>query len=438
MSESSPAATPPLMTLSGWVKKKGSCQGLWHKRFLSISGRSLTISKDDSGGVIEQRIELPLSTTASLVEGASPPRFQIDLPGVETLLFTSDTREEALRWITAVATVCADPQPPSLSMDHFRVISVIGRGFYGKVMLCQKIDTGELYAIKSIHKKRLVETGNTASVITERNIMMKAHHPFIVNLCFAFQSPAKFYLGLEYAPGGELFYHMNKRGSVQIDDARLYAAEIGLALTHLHRLGIVYRDLKPENVLLDRLGHVKLTDFGLSKVLDRTGKTSSFCGTSEYLAPEIVMGRPYGYAIDIWALGILTYEMLVGGTPFHDENKTKLFTNIVSGTPHFPLGFDARVRHFILSLLTKDPSTRPRFNDLKNHPFFEGFDWGMVERREYRPNFIPPTRDLLKPTNFDPEFTSEVAADSLVAAGMGEFGKVPGFSFSDDTITRLG
>jgi serine/threonine protein kinase len=322
-------------------------------------------------------------------------------------------------------------------MDHFRVVSVIGRGVYGKVMLCQDLDTWELYAIKSIHKKRLVETGNTASVISERNIMMKAHHPFIVNLCFAFQSPSKFYLGLEYAPGGELFYYMKKHGAVQIDDARLYAAEIGLALTHLHSLGIVYRDLKPENVLFDRLGHIKLTDFGLSKVLDRTGKTQTFCGTSEYLAPEVVMGLPYGYEIDLWSLGILIYEMLLGVTPFADENKSTLFTNIVSGIPRFPPGFDGRVRDFIRRLLTKDATARPKFEDLKGHPFFEGFDWGMVERREYRPNFIPPTRDLLKPTNFDPEFTTEVAADSLVTPGMAEFGRVPGFSYFDDNISQL-
>jgi serine/threonine protein kinase len=151
----------------------------------------------------------------------------------------------------------------------------------------------------------------------------------------------------------------------------------------------------------------------------------------------MVIGVPYGYEIDIWSLGILTYEMLLGATPFYDENKTKLFTNIISGTPHFPFGFDGRVRDFILRLLTKDATARPKFEDLKGHPFFEGFDWGMVERREYRPNFIPPTRDLLNPTNFDPEFTSEVAADSLVASGMAELGRVPGFSYSDDNISQL-
>jgi serine/threonine protein kinase len=339
--------------------------------------------------------------------------------------------------VTAVQAVCSTPAPAGLSMDQFRIHSVLGRGFYGKVMLCQRIDTGELFAIKSVQKKRVQEAGKSGAVIAERNIMMRAHHPFIVQLCFAFQTPSKFYLGLEYAPGGELFFHMAKLGVIQIDDARLYVAEIGLALSYLHSIGIIYRDLKPENVLLDAHGHIKLTDFGLSKAMDNTFSTSTFCGTSEYLAPEVVMQMPYSYPVDIWQLGILTYEMILGQTPFFDENKSKMFTAILSQSPYFPPQLDSRVCDFISRLLTKNAQERPTFEDLKSHPFFEGFVWDKVINREYRPNFIPPMRDLLTPTNFDPEFTSEAAADSFAPPGPGEVGNVPGFSYFDDNIGRV-
>lgn len=323
-------------------------------------------------------------------------------------------------------------------MDQFNIISVIGRGFYGKVMLCKKKDTGEIFAIKSIRKSRLVETGKSKTVIAERNIMMKAHHPFIVNLCFAFQTPSKFYLGLEYAPGGELFYHMGQLKQIQIDDARLYVAEIGLALEYLHSLGIVYRDLKPENVLLDVNGHIKLTDFGLSKEIMSTDETTStFCGTAEYLAPELVMQMPYSYPIDIWALGILTYEMILGTTPFYNDNKMKMYSNIVSAEPVFPRQLDIRVCDFIRQLLTKDPQKRPSFNSMKNHPFFEGFEWDCVIKKEYRPNFIPQIKDILIANNFDKDFTSEIPTDSYVQNAMEETGNIPGFSYTPLDINNM-
>ena len=380
------------------------------------------------------------NTKVAPVEGSATPRFSIestdDATGeVVSVLLNAESLEDANRWITAIRA--ATTPLPKMSMDQFKIISVLGRGFYGKVMLVQKIDSGEIFAIKSIQKSRLIETGKSQTVISERNIMMKAHHPFIVNLCFAFQTASKFYLGLEYAPGGELFYHMDHVGVINIDDARLYVAEIGLALEYLHSIGIVYRDLKPENILLDINGHVKITDFGLSKDLLETDMTTTFCGTSEYIAPEIVMQMPYSYPIDIWALGILTYEMILGSTPFFDDNKAKMFTNIVSAEPFFPPQLDRRVADFIKKLLTKNPEKRPKFSDMKSHQFFEGFDWQKVYDKEYRPNYIPPTTNPLSVNNFDPEFTNEIAADSFVSPAMGDVGNIPGFSYFDSNINNL-
>ena len=425
-----------LISLSGWVKRKGTKQGLWHKRYMVLAGSELKFAKDEEQTKIEQAITLPSSTTARQVESPNSFRFEIVIPEAQPILLLVDTPQEMNRWIAAIRSV-SSPTMKNLSMSDFKIISVLGRGFYGKVMLVQKNDTGELYAVKSVRKSRLAETGKSDTIIAERNIMMKAHHPFIVNLCFAFQTPTKFYLGLEYAPGGELFYHMDKLGVVQIDDARLYTAEIGIALSYLHSLGIVYRDLKPENILLDKMGHIKLTDFGLSKDLVEDGKTSTFCGTSEYLAPEVVMQMPYSYPIDIWALGVLCYEMILGATPFFDENRSKMFSNIVSAEPYFPPQLDRRIADFISKLLCKNPAERPTFEDMKSHPFFEGFNWTKVMNREYRPNFVPQTKDPMNPTNFDPEFTNEVAVDSFVPEGIAEVGNVPGFSYFDANINNV-
>ena len=393
------------------------------------------IAKNEDGSIIDQIIPLSKDTKVELVEG-STPRFTVENPDSVQVLLSANSNEEVNRWITVIRS-SSEPLP-SLSMDQFDIVSVIGRGFYGKVMLCKKKDTGEIFAIKSIRKSRLIETGKTKSIITERNIMMRARHPFIVNLCFAFQTEAKFYFGMEYVPGGELFYHMERLERIQIDDARLYVAEIGLALEYLHSLGIIYRDLKPENIILDRNGHVKITDFGLSKETDSTDETAStFCGTAEYLAPELVMQIPYSYPVDIWALGILTYEMILGTTPFYHDNKSRMLSKIVSNEPEFPPGLDIRIIDFIQKMLTKDFRKRPTFGEMKSHPFFEGFDWDGIYKREYRPNFIPQIKDILIANNFDKDFTNELPADSYVAPPMEECGNVPGFSYTSVNINNL-
>ncbi|KAH0785480.1 AGC family protein kinase [Histomonas meleagridis] len=313
-------------------------------------------------------------------------------------------------------------------MASFRILSTIGRGFFGKVMLVQHRTTGELFAIKSIQKKRLIETSKINTVIAERNILMKAKHPFLVRLCFSFQTSSKFYLGLEYASGGELFYHMEKRGAIPIDEARLYIAEIALALNYLHSIGIIYRDLKPENVLLDSEGHIKLTDFGLSKELVESNSTATtICGTTEYLAPEVILRQPYSYAVDWWALGVLAYEMLTDGNPFLDDNRGKTLQNIVRAVPYFPPGMLPKdAVDFIRLLLTKDPQLRPGFNRIKKMKFFSSLNWDDVYNKKYTPAFIPENKGNIT-ANFDPEFTTENPVDSAVQSASCNF---PDFSFT--------
>jgi serine/threonine protein kinase len=200
-----------------------------------------------------------------------------------------------------------------LTLDDFELLCVIGRGSFGKVLQVKKKDNGKIYAMKILNKKHLIARKQVAHTKTERKVLQSITHPFIVNLIYAFQTEAKLYMVLEFFNGGELFFHLKNQGKFNDERASFYAAQVVLAFEHLHKRNIIYRDLKPENVLLDDQGYVKITDFGLSKEMTSpTELTHTFCGTPEYLAPEVILGNGYGQPIDWWSLGALTFEMLTG------------------------------------------------------------------------------------------------------------------------------
>ena len=415
-------------SFAGWIRKKGHYHGLWHKRFALLTNFSLKIFKDDTLSTLDQELDI---TPDTIIDTISSTKFVVRTQE-NSISISLQTPEECMRWVTAIKATSLPS--PKLTMNDFKIISVIGRGYYGKVMLVEKKDTGELFAIKSIHKSFLIEKDQTNSVILEKNLMMKARHPFIVNLYFTFQTTSKFYLGLEYIDGGDLFYHMSKVGAIPVDDAKLYIAEIGLAISYLHSIGIVYRDLKPENVLLDHNGHVKLVDFGLSKDILDNKFTTSFCGTPEYIAPEIIEIKKYGYEVDEWALGILFYEMIFGYPPFKNENKMELYNLITKTEPAIPDDLNPALADLLKLLLIKDPEKRPKFNDLKSHPFFSDLDWEKVYNKEYTPSYLPESRSKTSVMNFDPNLTNEPPADSFVLPAMGDVVNVTGFSFIDTDI----
>ena len=415
-------------SFSGSLKIKNTFDSRWYKRFCVVIDHKFSIYKDETLVDLEISVKIDSSTEVKEVENTRSPRFILTTSESEFLIAT-ETYETLHRWMTAILT--AKERQPALSMDDFNIISVIGRGFYGKVMLVQRKTTGELFALKTVQKKRLIETHKAHTIIAERNSLMKAKHPFIVRLCFAFQTPAKFYLGLEYASGGELFYHMERCGALPVPEVRLYVAEIALALSYLHSLGIVYRDLKPENVMLDKKGHVKLTDFGLSKDIFQTNFTNTICGTTEYLSPEVVLRNQYDYGVDWWALGVLMYEMLTENTPFDNPNRSKMLQDIVHSQPAFPESLPEEAVEVMRALLQKDPKNRPNIEQLKKFKFFEDLDWDKVYKREYKPNFVPVVTDPLKPENFDKEFTEDKPVDSPVPAMLTDF---PGFSYTAFSI----
>ncbi|OUC46811.1 kinase domain protein, partial [Trichinella nativa] len=251
-------------------------------------------------------------------------------------------------------------------------------GSYGRVYLARQRDSGKFYALKVMSFRKIVRSKQQNHVLSERKVLEKLNTPFAVKLHWAYHDAKCLYMLLDYVPGGELLSHIRFRKQFSNDVARFYAAEIVVALEYLHERGIVYRDLKPENVLIDRHGHIKLTDFGFAKLLtDRQGSMSTWtmCGTPEYLAPEIVTGKGYNQAVDWWSLGILIYEMLSGKTPFEAPTAIELYQNIVYGDFKFTRQFERGARDIIRKFL------REGILAVKNHRWFVSVNWDLVAHR---------------------------------------------------------
>lgn len=225
----------------------------------------------------------------------------------------------------------------SLKVEDFELLKVVGKGSFGKVMQVMKKDTSRIYALKTIRKQHIISRSEVAHTLAERSVLAQINNPFIVPLKFSFQSPDKLYFVLAFVNGGELFHHLQKEQRFDINRSRFYAAELLCALECLHGFGVIYRDLKPENILVDYVGHIALCDFGLCKLdMKDEDKTNTFCGTPEYLAPELLHGQGYTKAVDWWTLGVLLYEMLTGLPPFYDENTNEMYRKILSEPLNFP------------------------------------------------------------------------------------------------------
>lgn len=296
----------------------------------------------------------------------------------------------------------------------FEPLTCLGKGSFGTVLLVRHIQTGKLYAQKQLRKaslvvkKRLVEQTKT-----ERTILESVNrHPFVVKLFYAFQDHEKLYLILEYAQGGELFNYLATQHMLTEDVAAFYMAELVLALEHLHHdLGVVYRDLKPENCLLDATGHLLLTDFGLSKVAVDEERCTSILGTAEYMAPEVIQGRPYGKECDWWSLGILGFDLMTGSPPFSGNNQGKIQEKIVKSKLTFPYFLSPDAKDLLTRLLRKEPAKRLGYRGrkdiqiIKSHRFFRGIDWKSLEKRAVMPPIQPVITDPALAENFAKEFT---------------------------------
>ncbi|KAI9315523.1 kinase-like domain-containing protein [Dichotomocladium elegans] len=294
---------------------------------------------------------------------------------------------------------------PKLKLDDFQFFQTLGTGSFGRVHLAQSRHNGRYYAIKVLKKTEVIRLKQVEHTNNEKHILEHVANPFLINLWGTFQDDTNLFMVMDYVPGGELFNVLRKSKRFPDHVAKFYAAEVLLALEYLHNKNIVYRDLKPENLLLDSKGHIRITDFGFAKYVPEN-VTWTLCGTPDYLAPEVIQSRGYGKAVDWWSLGVLIFEMLAGYPPFFDDDHLKLYEKILHGKIRWPTYFDPNATDLLSRLLTADLTRRygnlkNGANDIKNHPWFYGVDFDLVANKQVRPPYIPHIRSDSDTSHFD-------------------------------------
>lgn len=287
------------------------------------------------------------------------------------------------------------------NLRDFKPFKVIGEGHSGKVLLVRRKSDEKLFALKLIEKERLFRSSSIQRSITERNILIHTKFPFITKIYSAFQTDSHLVLALEYVGGGDLQHHLDRNINFSRNQIKIYLAQLVLTLEHLHNMGIVFRDLKPSNILIDKDGNLKIADFGLAKSLIETGRAKTLCGTHDYLAPEMVDNIPYDFSVDIWAFGVIAYRLICGALPFNSNNLCRLYDRISSCDYRIPFRIDEASRGLISGLLKKSPSERLNLTQIKNHEYFSDIDWQKVYKKEYKLDFVPYRADDDSAHNFD-------------------------------------
>mmetsp|Transcript_23283 Transcript_23283/g.38927 ORF Transcript_23283/g.38927 Transcript_23283/m.38927 type:complete len:355 (+) Transcript_23283:326-1390(+) len=277
-------------------------------------------------------------------------------------------------------------------LEEFKQLETLGTGTFGRVRIVQHVHNKQYFALKILKKSEIIRLRQVEHVLSEKAILNSVNHPFIIRLFKTYQDRDNVYMLLEYVPGGEIFSHLRRTGRFTNDAAKFYAGSITLALQYMHGKDIIYRDLKPENLLLDLRGNLKITDFGFAKKC--SDRTWTLCGTPEYLAPEIIQSRGHGKGVDWWALGILIYEMLAGYPPFFDVNPFGIYQKILLGNMEFPRHFDPHAKDLVRKLCSMDRSKRfgilqQGAEDVKRHKWFKGFDFDALIRGQYTPPVVP-------------------------------------------------
>ncbi|XP_038210606.1 uncharacterized protein LOC119831365 isoform X2 [Zerene cesonia] len=337
------------------------------------------------------------------------------------------------------------PRFRKYTIDDFQFIKVLGKGSFGKVMLAELRETEYYYAVKCLKKDVVLEDDDVECTLIERKVLaLGTNHPYLCHLFATFQTDSHLFFVMEYLNGGDLMFHIQQSGRFPEPRARFYAAEIVSGLKFLHKRGIVYRDLKLDNILLDFDGHVRIADFGMCKLqiyLDKTADT--FCGTPDYMAPEIIKGLKYNQTVDWWSFGVLLYEMLIGQSPFSGCDEDELFWSICNEMPSYPRFLSTESLSILTRLLDKDARTRLggvecMHGDIRDQDFFKPIQWDKLERRELEAPFKPRVRHPLDTQYFDRAFTGErprlTAVEAQVLRSMDQE-PFRGFSYTNPNAT---
>uniref|UniRef100_A0A8B9L0X2 Protein kinase C n=1 Tax=Astyanax mexicanus TaxID=7994 RepID=A0A8B9L0X2_ASTMX len=310
----------------------------------------------------------------------------------------------------------SSPRPVSIThqtritAEHFTFHKVLGKGSFGKVFLAEMKSSGEWFAVKALKKDVVLMDDDVECTMVEKRVLALAwDNPFLTHLYSTFQTKEHLFFVMEYLNGGDLMFHIQEKGRFDLYRATFYGAEIVCGLQFLHGKGIIYRDLKLDNVMLDGDGHIKIADFGMCKEnVFGENLATTFCGTPDYIAPEILLGQQYSFSVDWWSFGVLVYEMLIGQSPFHGDDEDELFESIRMDTPHYPRWITVDTREMLERLFERDPSRRLGVvGNIRHQTFFKTVNWSALERREIEPPFKPKVKAPNDCSNFDREFLSE-------------------------------
>ncbi|CAK6949955.1 protein kinase C theta type [Scomber scombrus] len=299
---------------------------------------------------------------------------------------------------------------PKFTIDDFTLHKMLGKGSFGKVFLAELKKSGQFFAVKALKKDVVLMDDDVECTMVERRVLSLAwENPFLTHLYCTFQTKENLFFVMEYLNGGDLMFHIQTSHKFDVHRSTFYAAEIICGLQFLHSKGIIYRDLKLDNVLLDSEGHIKIADFGMCKEnMQLDLRTSTFCGTPDYIAPEILLGQKYNSSVDWWSFGVLLYEMLIGQSPFHGRDEEELFQSIRTDNPVYPRWLTKDARDILIKLFVREPEERLGVKgNIRQHSFFSSTDWEALEQREVAPPFRPTLTSPSDCSNFDKEFINE-------------------------------
>eukprot|EP01128_Nolandella_sp_AFSM9_P005043 TRINITY_DN2386_c0_g1_i1.p1 TRINITY_DN2386_c0_g1~~TRINITY_DN2386_c0_g1_i1.p1 ORF type:complete len:456 (+),score=99.70 TRINITY_DN2386_c0_g1_i1:117-1484(+) len=441
----------------GYLTKEGGRVKSWKRRWFVLGKETLSYYKTHKAlkkvlGVIPLREVLKVT---AIDHKKNPYMFTVVTPRRSYLIY-ADSRLIMKEWLDIIdeqldivfknnkhvsleAEPLQDPyeQTEQPNLESFDLLQIIGQGSFGKVCQVRMKESGDVYAMKVLNKKHIVDRGEIEHTRAEQSILKRVDHPFLMKMHWSFQSDEKLYIIMDFVNGGELFFHLQNEKKFTNERARFYSAEIILGISYLHSLGIIYRDLKPENLLLDDSGHIKMTDFGLSKegLLSLDDRTNTFCGTPEYLAPEVLDGKNYTKSVDWWSLGTLIFEMLTGLPPFYDEDVQKMYNKKMTDELVVPSFIEPPAAIIIERFLRRDPTQRlDDVAEIKAEIWFEVIDWTKLESLQVSPPYRPDVESKESTQLIDMSFTAmdvhkEIKASSQVVSGD----QFEGFTYDRNT-----